>query len=272
MSERIYDVVIIGAGGAGLTAAVEANAAGASVVVIEKMPYAGGNTLLSYAELACPNNWLQKEQGIEDSVEKFAKEMWEGGGSLAKKELVDIIAANATDAAEWLRDEIGVVYQDYLVWEGGHSVARAVEPVELGPGMIKPLLNYATSHGVEVVLNTKAEELVVDENGVVTGVVVSRDNQTATISANNAVVLASGGFGANVEMRDSYNTRWETFKPSDALSHLKTKDLSSTRTKESFSYLSNPLLHCTNRIENCQNRNTNISKYCSPHAGLSQSA
>ena len=214
LEDATYDVVVIGAGGAGLSAAVEANAAGASVIVIEKMPYAGGNTLLSYAELACPNNWLQEEQGIEDSVEQFAKEMWEGGGSLAKKELVDIIAANATDAAEWLRDEIGVVYQDYLVWEGGHSVARAVEPVELGPGMINHLLNYATSHGVEVALNTKAEELVVDENGVVTGVVVSRDGQTATISATNGVVLASGGFGANVEMRDHYNTRWETLDES----------------------------------------------------------
>lgn len=56
LEDATYDVVIVGAGGAGLSAAVEANAAGASVIVIEKMPYAGGNTLLSYAELACPNN------------------------------------------------------------------------------------------------------------------------------------------------------------------------------------------------------------------------
>ncbi len=214
LEDQTYDVVVLGAGGAGLSAAIEAKAAGASVIVIEKMPYAGGNTLLSYAELACPNNWLQKEQGIEDSVEQFAKEMWEGGGSLAKKELVDIIANNATDAAEWLRDEIGVEYQDYLVWEGGHSVARAVEPIELGPGMINPLMDYAKSHGIEVLLNTKAEEFVVDNNGRVIGVKVSQGDQTATISATNGVVLATGGFGANVEMREKYNTRWETLDES----------------------------------------------------------
>ncbi|MSA70332.1 FAD-dependent oxidoreductase [Holdemania massiliensis] len=139
LEDKTYDVVVLGAGGAGLSAAIEAQAAGANVVVIEKMPYVGGNTILSYAELACPNNWLQEEQGIKDSPELMAKEMWEGGGKVAKKEMVDIVVNNATAAAEWLRDEIGVKYQDYLVQEGGHSVPRAVEPIELGPGMINPL-------------------------------------------------------------------------------------------------------------------------------------
>ena len=63
LEDKTYDVVVLGAGGAGLSAAIEAQAAGANVVVIEKMPYVGGNTILSYAELACPNNWLQEEQG-----------------------------------------------------------------------------------------------------------------------------------------------------------------------------------------------------------------
>ena len=213
LEDETYDVVVLGAGGAGLAAAIEAKAAGASVVVVEKMPFAGGNTLLSYAELACPNNWLQEEKGIEDSPEQFAKEMWEGGGSLAKKELVDIIANNATGAAEWLRDEIGVEYQDYLVHEGGHSVPRAVEPIKLGAGMIQPMVDYATEQGVKFMYSTKAEEFVV-EDGVVTGVVVSSGDQKATITATNGVVLATGGFGANVEMREKYNTRWETLDAS----------------------------------------------------------
>ena len=68
LEDATYDVVVLGAGGAGLAAAIEAQGAGANVVVIEKMPYAGGNTLLSYAELACPNNWLQEEKGIEDTL------------------------------------------------------------------------------------------------------------------------------------------------------------------------------------------------------------
>ena len=214
LEDAEYDVIVLGAGGAGLCAAAEASNAGAKVVVVEKMPFAGGNTLLSYAELACPNNWLQKEKGIEDSPEKFAKEMWEGGGSLAKKELVDIIANNATAGAEWLRDEIGVKYQDYLVHEGGHSVPRAVEPVELGAGMIKPLVSYNEKNGVDFMYGTKAEEFVVDQDGKVTGVVVSKGDSTATLTAKKGVVLATGGFGANIEMREHYNTRWETLDAS----------------------------------------------------------
>lgn len=213
LEDATYDVVVLGAGGAGLSAAVEASNAGAKVVVVEKMPYAGGNTILSYAELACPGNWIQKEKGIEDYPELMAKEMWEGGGKVADKKMVDIVANNALDAAEWLKDEIDVEYQDYLVWEGGHSVPRAVEPVQKGSGMINLLLDAAKKNGVELLLNTKADEFVV-EDGRVTGVKVSSGDQSATLTATNGVVLATGGFGANVEMREKYNTRWETLDKS----------------------------------------------------------
>ncbi|MEG0764688.1 MAG: flavocytochrome c [Pseudoflavonifractor sp.] len=211
LTDGTYDVVVVGAGGAGLSAAIEAKENGADkVVLIEKMPFAGGNTLLSYAELACAGNWLQKDKGIEDSNEIFAQEMWEGGGKLARKEMVDTVVSGALDGALWLRDTIGVKYQDYLVHEGGHSVPRAVEPIELGAGMINPLVAYAEQVGVEIMYNTKAEELVVGADGRVVGVKVSAGDQKATFTASSGVVLASGGFGANVEMRQKYNTRWET--------------------------------------------------------------
>ena len=214
LEDKEYDVVIVGAGGAGLSAAVEAANNGASVLLVEKMAYAGGNTLLSYAELACPNNWIQEDKGIIDSPELMAKEMFEGGGSLAKKELVDIVAENSLEAALWLKDDIGVVYQDYLVHEGGHSVARAVEPVELGAGMIIPLVDAAVEAGVEIMYNTKGDELIVDESGKVVGIEVSNGDQSATMSAKNGVILTTGGFGANIEMREEYNTRWETLDES----------------------------------------------------------
>lgn len=207
------EVIIIGSGGAGLSAAIEAREAGAEVVVIEKMPFAGGNTLLSYAELACANNWLQEEKGIKDSKEQFAKEMWEGGGKVARKEMVDTVVDGALDGALWLRDTIGVKYQDYLVHEGGHTVARAVEPIELGPGMINPMVDYANKIGVKILYNVKAEELIV-ENGKVVGVSVSSGDSTAKFTASKGVVLATGGFGANVDMRVKYNKRWKTLDES----------------------------------------------------------
>ncbi|BES63995.1 urocanate reductase [Gottschalkiaceae bacterium SANA] len=215
IEDATYDVVVIGAGGAGLSAAIKAKVSGAeNVVVIEKMPFAGGNTLLSYAELACAGNWLQVEKGIEDSNEQFAKEMWEGGGMLARKEMVDTVVNNALDAALWLRDYVGVEYQDYLVHEGGHSVARAVEPIELGAGMITPLVKKAEELGVQIMYNTKAEDLVQDETGRVVGVQVSAGESTATFTADKGVVLAAGGFGANIEMREQYNKRWPTLDES----------------------------------------------------------
>lgn len=215
IKDATYDVVVIGAGGAGLSAAIEAKNNGAkNVVLIEKMPFAGGNTLLSYAELACAGNWLQKEKGIEDSNELFAKEMWEGGGKLARKEMVDTVVNNALDAALWLRDTIGVKYQDYLVHEGGHSVPRAVEPIDLGPGMIEPLLAMANKLGVQILYNTKAEEFVVNDTGRVVGVKVSNSGKTSTLTANKGIVLSTGGFGANIEMRQKYNKRWKTLDES----------------------------------------------------------
>ena len=213
--KKTTDVVVIGGGGAGLSAAVEAASHGAKVILIEKMSILGGNTLLSYAELACPNNWLQQEKGIKDSPEQFAKEMYEGGGKFAKKELADIVANNATAGALWLRDVIGVKYQDYLVHEGGHSVLRAVEPIELGAGMVTPLKEYAEKIGVEILLNTKGEELIKDKSGKIVGVqAMQKDNTPIMLTANKAVVLATGGFGANVEMRQKYNKRWETLDAS----------------------------------------------------------
>jgi len=104
-----HDIVIIGAGGAGLTAAIEAKAAGADVIVLEKMPMAGGNTLISGAEYAAANNWIQKKEGIEDSAELHMKDTLKGGDNLAKEELVKIMAENALAGAEWLRDEVGVI-------------------------------------------------------------------------------------------------------------------------------------------------------------------
>ena len=209
LEDSAYDVVVVGAGGAGLSAAIMAKEAGASVILVEKAAYAGGNTLISYAEIAAPNNWIQQEEGIEDSNELLAKEMWEGGGKLADKELVDIVANNATDAAYWMRDTIGVEYKDHMIHEGGHSVKRSLEPVKLGGGMIPPFIEYAEKAGVEIVCNAAAEELITDETGRVTGVKVNNSGKEVTLTANKGVVLASGGFGANVEMREKYNTRWE---------------------------------------------------------------
>ena len=95
------DVVIIGSGIAGLSAAIEAKAAGASVLVLEKMKVTGGNTRISDGGVAAPNNFLQKKRGINDSPEQFSDDMLQAGLGLNHPELVKIVAENETP----LKDE-----------------------------------------------------------------------------------------------------------------------------------------------------------------------
>lgn len=201
-----HDIVIIGAGGAGLTAAIEAKAAGADVIVLEKMPMAGGNTLISGAEYAAANNWLQKKEGIEDSAELHIQDTLKGGDYKAKEELVRIMAENALAGAEWLRDEVGVVWEDELMFFGGHSVKRSLIPLGAsGREIISKLVAKAEEMEIPILLNTKATALITDENGKVIGVEAAGEDTNYTFNTNKAVIIASGGFGSNVEMRVKYN-------------------------------------------------------------------
>ncbi len=201
-----HDVIVIGAGGAGLTAAIEAKNAGADVIVLEKMPMAGGNTLISGAEYAASNNWLQKKEGIEDSAELHVQDTLKGGDFKAKEELVRVMAENALAGAEWLRDEVGVVWEDELMFFGGHSVKRSLIPLGAsGKEIITKLVAKAEEMEIPIMVNTKATSLITDKDGKVIGVEAAGENSNYTFNANKAVIIASGGFGSNVEMRVKYN-------------------------------------------------------------------
>lgn len=205
--EEDYDVVVVGAGGAGFAAAIEAKNNGANVVLLEKLPLVGGNTLLSGGEYAAPNNWIQEEdEEIEDSVELFAKDIMEGGDNIANKELVDVVAKNALDGAEWLRDEIGVEFEDELMFFGGHSVMRSLIPKGAsGYEIIKKQKEKAEELDIPILTNTEATELITDDDGKITGVKAESKDKNYTFNTSKGVVLTTGGFGSNLEMRKEYN-------------------------------------------------------------------
>ena len=102
------DVVIIGSGLAGLSAAIEANQAGASVIVFEKMNLTGGNTRIADGAVAAPNNYLQKKLGIEDSPELLYEDMMRAGLGLNHPDLVNVMAQKAAEAIDWTRETLGV--------------------------------------------------------------------------------------------------------------------------------------------------------------------
>ena len=108
-----YDVVVIGAGGAGFSAAITAKNAGAKVVLLEKMPTVGGNSLISGAEMNAAKNWVQPKLGInDDSPELHAQDTYKGGDEKGDLKVINVMTHNALDAAKWCRDYLGVRFED----------------------------------------------------------------------------------------------------------------------------------------------------------------
>ncbi|WP_054954744.1 flavocytochrome c [Paenibacillus dakarensis] len=204
-----FDVVVIGAGGAGFSAAIEAKKAGFNVVILEKMPTVGGNTLISGGEMNAPNTWVQEAVGItNDSVELFYEDTLKGGDNAGSPDHVKILAEKALSSAEWLRDEINVEFiPDQLFQFGGHSVKRALIPVgHTGAELIKKFNAKVAELEIPVKTDMKADKLITDDSGRVVGVeATSGSGQKITFNASKGVIIASGGFGSNVEMRSKYN-------------------------------------------------------------------
>ena len=215
-----YDVVVIGAGGAGFSAAIEAKNAGANVVLLEKMPAVGGNSLISGAEMNAARNWVQPKLGIlDDSAERHAADTFKGGDKKGDMKVINVMTANALDAAKWCRDYLGVRFEDdNLFFFGGHSRKRALIPVgHTGTEFIAKFQAKADELGIPVITDMKAEELIKDKTGRVVGVKATSHGATYTFNAKGGVVLATGGFGANKAMVKKYNPKIdERFKTTDA--------------------------------------------------------
>ena len=218
--ESSYDVVVIGAGGAGFSAAIEAKNAGANVVLLEKMPAVGGNSLISGAEMNAAKNWVQPKLGInDDSPELHAEDTYKGGDMKGDMNVIKVMTHNALDAAKWCRDYLGVRFEDdNLFFFGGHSRKRALIPVgHTGTEFITKFQAKADELGIPIITNMKAEDLTKDKPGRVVGVKATMNGASYTFNAKGGVVLATGGFGANPEMVKKYNPKIdERFKTTDA--------------------------------------------------------
>ena len=199
------DVLVIGAGGAGLTAASMAAEQGAGVIIIEKMPLAGGNSLKATGGMNAAGTKFQEALGIEDSgVEEFIEDTMNGGHQLNDPELVRTMAENSAGAVEWL-ETIGAPLPKVEA-TGGTDHKYLHEPEDgsaVGSYLVEKLSLNCEQKGVQLLLNTCADELIV-EDGKVTGALAHDDTTDYTINAG-AVVLATGGFGANFDLMTQYD-------------------------------------------------------------------
>ena len=205
------DVAVIGAGGAGLSAAVEAANLGAKVVVVEKMAMAGGNTIRAAGGLNAPCTSLQAAKGVQDSLEIAYYDTMKGGHWKNDPELVRTLVAGAGPSVEWLLALGGDLRDVGLL--AGASKARAHRPTGgalVGPEVVRTLYTAAKDRKIDMRMNTEATKILTDD-GKVTGIQVkSKKDGTYTIHAK-AVVNAAGGFGANNELVSKYVPRLKGF-------------------------------------------------------------
>ena len=205
------DVVVIGSGGAGLAAALEVHEAGKEVIILEKMPIIGGNTLRATGGLNASGTSIQANLGIEDSEESFYEDTMKGGYNKNDSDLVKVLAEESAAAIEWLLS-LGGDFTDVGKLAGATN-ARAHRPTggaPVGPEVVKTLRKALEDRGVTIMTETKAIELL-SKDGKITGVVaVGKDDKEFTINAAS-VVLATGGFGANSTMLVEFNKDLEGF-------------------------------------------------------------
>ncbi|MCW6674371.1 flavocytochrome c [Aerococcaceae bacterium NML171108] len=194
-----YDIVIIGAGGGGLAAAIAAKDAGANVAIFEKMPVAGGNTMKSSAGMNASETKFQKEQGIEDKNDDFFAETLKGGKETNDQELLRFFVDNSAAAIEWL-DSLGIRLNN-LTTTGGMSVQRTHRPEDgsaVGGYLVEGLVRNVTERNIPLFTNANVVEILQNE-GAASGVKVEIGGETKEVQAK-AVIIATGGFGANLSM------------------------------------------------------------------------
>lgn len=197
------DVLVIGAGGAGLTSAITAAENGAKVILLEKLPFVGGNTQISATGITASDTILHKNQGISFTVEDHIKRTMETGKDVPNLELVTLLAQSSSDAVDWLIS-LGLEYKVkneeepfWIIPVEGHYGAQLVAAMKA---------EAAKYDNLEIRTENKALELIL-ENSVVVGAVVENSNGTYNIKAKN-VILATGGLNNNPEMIAEYNAKY----------------------------------------------------------------
>ena len=209
------DLCVVGAGGAGMTAAIEAKAAGLSVVILEKMSMAGGNTVKATGGINAANTPLQKQLGINDTIESFVEDTIKGGNHLNNEALVRTMAENSADAIAWL-ESVGAPLSK-LSFSGGATFKRMHAPeggAPIGNYIVNTFINNIESNEIDILYNTKATEILM-ENGKVSGVKAKGKEKNYKIACE-AVILATGGFGANEAMVEEYDKKLAGFKTTNA--------------------------------------------------------
>jgi flavocytochrome c len=216
--DETYDVIVVGSGFAGLAAAIVAKESGASVLVLEKMPVHGGNSIINGGVMAVAGSDLQKARGIEDSPDLMLEDMMKAGLYLNHPDLAKMVAYQSSDAYNWCKQHLGVKFADakMLLHMGGHTVARSCPTSTYsGSAIVNKEIAKLKELGGAVSTGTYLEKLVHNGDGKVVGVQVRKDyrfpkvgsGDVAYLEAKKGVVLAAGGFSQDVAFRTTQDPK-----------------------------------------------------------------
>jgi fumarate reductase flavoprotein subunit len=196
---RDYDVIVVGSGAAGLAAAIGASDAGASVLVIEADTRVGGSSRLSGGHFYAAGTSVQRAAGITDDADAMFEHYMTLNQWLVEPSVVRRYCDLSAPAFEWLMG-LGVEFLPERVYRSGvGSVARGHPPEGGGVRVIEVLHAQLDQRPVDFVLNARVTRLLADEEGAVCGIQAGDDAATC-----GAVVMATGGFGANRELLARY--------------------------------------------------------------------
>lgn len=205
--DRETEVLVIGTGFAGLAAAIEAHNAGSQVLVLEKMEVPGGNSAINGGLYAAWDSRIRRKLSLpEDSADIMMEDMLKAGQRLNWPALVKKVATESVDGIEWLLD-LGTPFQSTVVQAGGHSRPRTHTTENAsGSDAIKAMLKKAEELKIEILYQHKVTRLIREGCGTgrVLGVEVETGGQKKYFKAKKAVVIATGGFCRNVELRTKF--------------------------------------------------------------------
>lgn len=206
------DVIVVGSGFAGLMAAIQVANLGAAAILLEKRASCGGNSIISDGVLVATGCSLQQQAQIEDSPEYLLEDMLKAGRNTNQLSLVKTLAEHTPDICNWLIEDLGIAFRQSPNQFAGHRVARSLTPKKaIGTTIIKPMLQKLKSLGVIPRNGWQMTKLSLDDRGRVNGVQVvpflNRKQDAQWIHARKAVILATGGFSADVQFRQQFDAK-----------------------------------------------------------------
>ena len=203
------DVIVIGAGAAGMTAAITAHDGGAKVVLLEKQPITGGNSALSAGGMNATETTFQKKKGIKDSIDVMISDTMKGGGNTNNPDLVKILATRSASSVDWLT-AIGADISDIGQMAGAtnYRTHRPTGGAAVGAHITKVLKKNVADRKIDVRVNSKVVKLVEDRTGRVIGVVVEGKHSGSYTLLGKVVVMATGGFSASQDLVGQYQPQF----------------------------------------------------------------